>query len=52
MTRADLLARVRATLEALWDCTCAGEDEAECERCTTLRELDDLIGVEQVHPAP
>jgi hypothetical protein len=43
-SEAELVLRVRETLEALWDCTCPdmGPDE-RCERCVTLVGLDLLL---------
>jgi hypothetical protein len=46
VTKRDLILRLRERLEALWDCTCT--PAVECERCSTLREIDDqLLGSEE-----
>jgi hypothetical protein len=45
-TESELIRRVRETLESLWDCSTplvCGYGETECERCSTLNDLDRLL---------
>ncbi len=47
MTAAALLAKAYPVLSDLWDCTCEDDWETNpCERCATLQEIRDVLGLE------